>query len=59
MQWNNDILSLDAGVTLNPELKLLQYNLGQPLELDETNGYMPEKHGSYTLCDKVIFWNNC
>ncbi|XP_037042780.1 glycine receptor subunit alpha-2 [Bradysia coprophila] len=38
----------DAGVTLNPELKLLQYNLGQPLELDETNGYMPEKHGNYS-----------
>lgn len=44
----NIVLPSDAGVTLNPELKLLQYNLGQPLELDETNGYMPEKHGLYS-----------
>lgn len=36
----------DAGVALNPELKLLQYNLGQPLELSESDGYMPEKHGT-------------
>lgn len=35
----------DAGVVLNPELKLLQYNLGQPLEMAESNGYMREKHG--------------
>lgn len=36
----------DAGVVLNPELKLLQYNLGQPLEMAESNGYMREKHGN-------------
>lgn len=42
MKWD------DAGVTLNPELKLLQYNLGQPLDLDESAGYMPEKHGNYS-----------
>lgn len=40
LQWD------DVGVLLNPELKLLQYNLGQPLEVDETIGYMPEKHGN-------------
>lgn len=39
LQWD------DAGVVLNPELKLLQYNLGQPLEVAESIGYMPEKHG--------------
>lgn len=35
----------DNGVTINPELKLLQYNLGRPLQLEETDGYMPEKYG--------------
>lgn len=34
-----------SGVKLNPELKLLQYNLGQPLDLEESDGYMPEKDG--------------
>lgn len=34
-----------SGVVLNPELKLLQYNLGQPLELSSSHSYMPEKHG--------------
>ncbi|KAM7341470.1 glycine receptor subunit alpha alkaliphile isoform 2-T2 [Cochliomyia hominivorax] len=38
----------DSGVTLNPELKLLQYNLGQPLELEESDGYMPEKVGNFS-----------
>ncbi|ALC40666.1 CG12344 [Drosophila busckii] len=38
----------DPGVTLNPELKLLQYNLGQPLELEESDGYMPEKVGNFS-----------
>uniref|UniRef100_A0A182M8L6 Neurotransmitter-gated ion-channel ligand-binding domain-containing protein n=1 Tax=Anopheles culicifacies TaxID=139723 RepID=A0A182M8L6_9DIPT len=37
----------DNGVTINPELKLLQYNLGQPLQLEETDGYMPEKYGTH------------
>lgn len=48
VSYNNQKVRLkwaDAGVALNPELKLLQYNLGQPLELDESDGYMPEKHG--------------
>lgn len=39
----------DSGVALNPELKLLQYNLGQPLELAESSGYMPEKHGKFII----------
>ena len=50
VSYNNQKVRLkwaDAGVALNPELKLLQYNLGQPLELDESDGYMPEKHGSF------------
>ncbi|XP_034650491.1 glycine receptor subunit alphaZ1 isoform X4 [Drosophila subobscura] len=38
----------DSGVTLNPELKLLQYNLGQPLQLEESDGYMPEKVGNFS-----------
>ncbi|XP_037914772.1 glycine receptor subunit alpha-2 isoform X2 [Hermetia illucens] len=37
-----------SGVTLNPELKLLQYNLGQPLEIEESDGYMPEKAGNFS-----------
>ena len=39
----------DSGVLLNPELKLLQYNLGQPLELVESDGYMPEKDGKIKI----------
>jgi hypothetical protein len=38
--WGQD------GVTVNPELKLLQYNVGQPLQLEESNGYMLEKEGN-------------
>lgn len=38
----------ESGVNINPELKLLQYNLGSPLQLEETNGYMPEKDGNYS-----------
>jgi hypothetical protein len=39
LRWAED------GVKLNPELKLLQYNVGQPLELKETTGYMVEREG--------------
>jgi hypothetical protein len=39
LRWAED------GVTLNPELKLLQYNVGQPLELMETTGYVVERGG--------------
>lgn len=35
----------EAGVTINPELKLLQYHIGEPLRLEETNGYMIDKDG--------------
>lgn len=38
----------ESGVNINPELKLLQYNLGAPLQLEETDGYMPEKDGNYS-----------
>ncbi|KAG5675827.1 hypothetical protein PVAND_005697 [Polypedilum vanderplanki] len=38
----------EAGVNINPELKLLQYNLGAPLQLDSTDGYMPEKDGNFS-----------
>jgi hypothetical protein len=41
--WGQD------GVTVNPELKLLQYNVGQPLQLEESNGYMLEKEGTNFL----------
>lgn len=47
LQWD------DAGVVLNPELKLLQYNLGQPLEVAESIGYMPEKHGKDNHHNKI------
>ncbi|XP_044730107.1 glycine receptor subunit alpha-4 isoform X2 [Chrysoperla carnea] len=36
------------GVTLNPELKLLQYHIGYPLQLDETNDYMQEKAENFS-----------
>ncbi|XP_050681626.1 glycine receptor subunit alpha-1 isoform X2 [Leptidea sinapis] len=38
----------DAGVTINPELKLLQYHIGEPLRLEETNGYMADKDGNFS-----------
>lgn len=41
MRWS------EAGVTVNPELKLLQYNFKQPLELEEVHTYMAEKGGNY------------
>lgn len=48
LQWD------DAGVVLNPELKLLQYNLGQPLEVAESIGYMPEKHGKNEYSNAIV-----
>lgn len=38
----------ESGVNINPELKLLQYNLGAPLKLYESDGYMPEKDGNFS-----------
>lgn len=37
-----------SGVAVNPELKLLQYNIGTPLELEESDGYMREKEGNFS-----------
>jgi len=34
-----------GGVTVNPELKLLQYDIGKPAVLEETIDYMLEKNG--------------
>lgn len=39
LRWGED------GVAVNPALKLLQYNVGTPLELRETGGYRQEKDG--------------
>ncbi|XP_066253513.1 glycine receptor subunit alpha-1 [Euwallacea similis] len=36
------------GVTISPELKLLQYNILQPLELRETHAYTLEKNGNFS-----------
>jgi hypothetical protein len=38
----------ESGVKINPELKLLQYNLGAPLQLEESDSYMPEKVGNFS-----------
>jgi len=38
-----------GGVTVNPELKLLQYDIGQPAVLEETIDYMLEKNGMHTF----------
>lgn len=35
----------DAGVTVSPELKLLQYHIRQPLQLAEKDIYTNEKSG--------------
>ncbi|GLV37987.1 uncharacterized protein CBL_07784 [Carabus blaptoides fortunei] len=42
MRWS------DAGVTVNSELKLLQYHFGQPLQLEEVHTYMAEKSGNFS-----------
>lgn len=41
LRWNS------AGVTVNPELKLLQYNFGEPLLLEQTN-HVLEKNGNFS-----------
>ncbi|XP_046816570.1 glycine receptor subunit alphaZ1 isoform X2 [Vespa crabro] len=38
----------DSGVTVNPELKLLQYNIGKPVVFEETTHYMMEKNGNFS-----------
>ncbi|XP_067000675.1 glycine receptor subunit alpha-4 [Anabrus simplex] len=42
LHWSED------GVTVNPELKLLQYNVGQPLQLEQTTGYMIEREANFS-----------
>ncbi|KAK7794554.1 hypothetical protein R5R35_009673 [Gryllus longicercus] len=49
--FNNQKLRLRWGedaVTVNPELKLLQYNVGQPLQMEETTGYMLEREANFS-----------
>ncbi|XP_043268396.1 glycine receptor subunit alphaZ1 isoform X2 [Venturia canescens] len=42
LKWGN------GGVTVNPELKLLQYNVGKPLLVEETSNFIPEKNGNFS-----------
>ncbi|XP_058810772.1 glycine receptor subunit alpha-2 isoform X3 [Phymastichus coffea] len=42
LQWGPD------GVMVNPELKLLQYNLENPLEKDESVSFIKEKNGNFS-----------
>ncbi|KAL7289818.1 glycine receptor subunit alphaZ1 [Trichogramma pretiosum] len=42
LQWGHE------GVQVNPELKLLQYNLENPLEIEESINYISEKSGNYS-----------
>ncbi|XP_031849059.1 glycine receptor subunit alpha alkaliphile isoform X3 [Nomia melanderi] len=37
-----------GGVTVNPELKLLQYDIGKPIVSEETVDYMLEKSGNFS-----------
>ncbi|KYM87793.1 Glycine receptor subunit alphaZ1 [Atta colombica] len=37
-----------SGVTINPELKLLQYDIGKPAISEETIDYMLEKNGNFS-----------
>ncbi|XP_034240005.1 LOW QUALITY PROTEIN: glycine receptor subunit alpha-4-like [Thrips palmi] len=48
LRWGED------GVSVNPALKLLQYNVGTPLELRETGGYRMEKDGNFSRL--VVFF---
>ncbi|XP_018328126.1 glycine receptor subunit alpha-4 isoform X2 [Agrilus planipennis] len=49
--YNNQKMTLkwaSAGVSVSPELKLLQYHIGQPLELQEQNVFTNEKGGNFS-----------
>ncbi|XP_020278126.1 glycine receptor subunit alpha-4 isoform X2 [Pseudomyrmex gracilis] len=48
LQW------VAGGVTVNPELKLLQYDIGKPAVLEETIDYMIEKNGNFSRL--VVFF---
>ncbi|CAK9809706.1 Glycine receptor subunit alpha-3 [Anthophora quadrimaculata] len=43
-----------GGVTVNPELKLLQYDIGKPMVAEETVDYMLEKSGNFSRL--VVFF---
>ncbi|XP_011702348.1 PREDICTED: glycine receptor subunit alphaZ1 isoform X2 [Wasmannia auropunctata] len=43
-----------GGVTVNPELKLLQYDIGKPAVLEETIDYTLEKNGNFSRL--VVFF---
>ncbi|KAL6435985.1 hypothetical protein ACFW04_005662 [Cataglyphis niger] len=42
-----------GGVTVNPELKLLQYDIGKPAVFEETIDYMLEKNGNFS---RLVFF---
>lgn len=54
-------------MSISPELKLLQYHIGQPLELDIKDIYTSEKNGLYLMSqyrrhsriEMKIFLKNC
>ncbi|CAG5074915.1 Similar to glra1: Glycine receptor subunit alphaZ1 (Danio rerio) [Cotesia congregata] len=51
ISYNSQKLQLkwaSTGVTVNPELKLLQYNFGEPQLLQEIHSYVTEKLGNYS-----------
>ncbi|EZA49697.1 Glycine receptor subunit alphaZ1 [Ooceraea biroi] len=55
--YNRKKLRLKWGagsVTVNPELKLLQYDIGKPAVLEETIDYMLEKNGNFSRL--VVFF---
>ncbi|XP_015187731.1 PREDICTED: glycine receptor subunit alpha-2 [Polistes dominula] len=43
LRWDDS-----GGVTVNPELKLLQYNIGKPVVFEEITHYMLEKNGNFS-----------
>jgi hypothetical protein len=52
VSYDSEKLSLrwgDEGVTVNPELKLLQYNLENPLKVDEAVCFIDEKNGNIVV----------
>ncbi|RLU14874.1 hypothetical protein DMN91_012761 [Ooceraea biroi] len=57
VSYNRKKLRLKWGagsVTVNPELKLLQYDIGKPAVLEETIDYMLEKNGNFSRL--VVFF---
>ncbi|CAD1472585.1 unnamed protein product, partial [Heterotrigona itama] len=57
LTWKTAILAIQWGVgavTVNPELKLLQYDIGKPMVAAETVDYMVEKSGNFSRL--VVFF---